>query len=149
MQESAKWYFVSMKGVTSGTFEALRTHLFGNIKGVMHCLPPTEDAFQLHLCQILHQLAVWKREYTFQPTCTVATVLVLSVTNWWQPWCWRRQNLKDSEERNPGEKKKKCARGCSYAWACFKCFILCFCTGDPSNAQWLNLHSKTVLQNTF
>ncbi len=29
--------------------DALRAHLFGNIKGDMRCFPPTEDAFQSHL----------------------------------------------------------------------------------------------------
>lgn len=51
-------------------------HLFGNIKGDMHCLPPTEDAFQLHLQQALHQLAVCKQAHTFQPTYPSATDFV-------------------------------------------------------------------------
>lgn len=34
----------------NGNLDALQAHLFGNIRGDMRCLLPTEDAFQLHLC---------------------------------------------------------------------------------------------------
>ncbi len=56
-----------------GTLDALRAHLFVSIKGDMRCLPPTEDAFQLHLRRALHQLAVCKRAHMVQPTYPAAT----------------------------------------------------------------------------
>ena len=48
---AAKLYMASLYESSdfSGHVDALRAHLFGNIKGDMRCLPPTEDAFQLHL----------------------------------------------------------------------------------------------------
>ena len=39
----------------------------------MRCLPPTEDAFQLHLRRPLHQLAVCKRAHMFPPIYPVPT----------------------------------------------------------------------------
>ena len=57
----------------SGNLDALRAHPFGNIKGDMRCLPPTEGAFQLHLHQALHQMAVCKQAHLSQPTYPVAT----------------------------------------------------------------------------
>ena len=52
----------------SGNLEALRAHPFGNIKVDIRCLPPTEDAFQLHLHRALHQMAVCKQAHLSQPT---------------------------------------------------------------------------------
>ena len=61
---AARQYMVSLyeRSDFGGNLDALRAHLFGNIKGDMRCLPPTEDAFQLHLRRALHQLAICKRE---------------------------------------------------------------------------------------
>ena len=60
----------------SGHVDALRAHLFGNIKGDMRCLPPTEDAFQLHL-----QSPASVGLYVSEHTC-------LSQPTLWQP-AWR------------------------------------------------------------
>jgi len=72
---AARCYMMSLydRSNFGGSLDALRAHLFGNIKGDMHCLPPTEDAFQLHLRRALHQLAVWKRAHISQPTYPTAT----------------------------------------------------------------------------
>ncbi|KAJ8403227.1 hypothetical protein AAFF_G00354440 [Aldrovandia affinis] len=70
---AARQYMVSLyeRSDFSGNLDALRAHLFGNIKGDMRYLPPTEDAFQLHLRRALHQLAVCKRAHvsTNLPCC--------------------------------------------------------------------------------
>ncbi|KAJ8385348.1 hypothetical protein AAFF_G00189690 [Aldrovandia affinis] len=62
---AARQYMVSLyeRSDFSGNLDALRAHLFGNIKGDMRCHSPTEDAFQLHLRRALHQLAVCKRAH--------------------------------------------------------------------------------------
>ncbi|KAJ8377976.1 hypothetical protein AAFF_G00249660 [Aldrovandia affinis] len=72
---AARQYMVSLyeRSDFSGNLDALQAHLFGNIKGDMRYLPPTEDAFQLHLRRALHQLAVCKRAHMSQPTYPVAT----------------------------------------------------------------------------
>jgi len=56
-----------------GNLDALQAHLFGNVKGDKHCLPPTEDAFQLHLCRALHHLALCKQAHLSQPTYAAVT----------------------------------------------------------------------------
>ena len=53
-----------------GNFDA---RLIGNIKGNMRVLPPTEDAFQLHLRRALHQLVICKRAHFSQLTYPDAT----------------------------------------------------------------------------
>ncbi|KAJ8367324.1 hypothetical protein AAFF_G00320880 [Aldrovandia affinis] len=60
---AARQYMVSLyeRSDFSGNLDALRAHLFGNIKGDMRCLPPTED------------VAVCKQAHMSQPTNPVAT----------------------------------------------------------------------------
>ena len=72
---AARYYIMSLydRSGFGGTLDALRAHLFGNIKGDMRCLPPTEDAFQLHLRRTLHQVVVCKRAHLSEPTYPTAT----------------------------------------------------------------------------
>ena len=56
-----------------GNFDPLRARLIDNIKGNMRVLPPTEDAFQLHLRRALHQLVICKRAHLSQPAYLDAT----------------------------------------------------------------------------
>ena len=71
---AARRYMLSLyeRSDFGGNLDALRAHLFGNIKGNMRCLPPTEDVFHLHLCRALHQLAILKHTQMFQPMYPVA-----------------------------------------------------------------------------
>jgi len=64
-----------------GTLDALRAHLFVSIKGDMRCLPPTEDAFLLHLRRALRQLAVCKRAHMVKPTYPAATAFGRQLVN--------------------------------------------------------------------
>ena len=72
---SVRYYMMSLYGRSyfGGNLDALRAHVFGQIRGDMRCLPPTEDAFLLHLRRALHQLAVCKRAHLYQPTDPPAT----------------------------------------------------------------------------
>ena len=76
-----------------GNLDALRAHLFANIKGDMLCPPPTEDAFQLHLRRALHQFAVCKRAHLSQPAYPDAESWL--IVSWCQLWCLRRQILQN------------------------------------------------------
>lgn len=80
---AARRYMVSLydRSDFDGNLDALRAHLFANIKGDMRCLPPSEDAFQLHLRRALHQLAIWKRAHLSQATYPVATDFGREVVN--------------------------------------------------------------------
>ena len=64
-----------------GNLDALRAHPFGNIRGDMRCMPPTEDAFLLHLRRALHQLAVYKRAHLSQPAYPPATYFGRELAN--------------------------------------------------------------------
>ena len=72
---SARLYVLTLydRNEFEGNLDALCAHLFGNIKGDMRVLPPTEDAFQLHLLRALHQLVICKRAHLSQPIYPVAT----------------------------------------------------------------------------
>ena len=123
-----------------GTLDALRAYLFVSIKGDMRCLPPTEDAFLLHLRWVLHQLAVCKRAHMVQPAYPAATGFGRQLANGIlvaKKLCQKRQNLLNSNTANTAA--AMCARGCSCARANVKCGIACLCTGDPTDVQGLNL----------
>ena len=72
---AARRYMVSLheRSDFAGNLDALRAHLFGNIKADMRCLPPTKNAIHLHLRQASHQLAIWKRAQMFQPVYPVGS----------------------------------------------------------------------------
>jgi len=111
-----------------GNLDALRARLFGNIKGNMCCIPPTEDVIHSHLRRALHQLAILKRAQIFQPMYPVATdfgrqlvngklvaTMMLREANW--------QSLQNLNITNTVAARKACARGCSCARANVRCVI--------------------------
>jgi hypothetical protein len=56
-----------------GNMDALRAHLFATAKGNLRCLPPTKDAFRLHVLRGLHQIAVSKRAHLSHPVYPTTT----------------------------------------------------------------------------
>lgn len=122
--------------------DALRAHLFGNIKGDMRCLPPTEDAFQLLLRRALHQLDVCKRAHMFQPTYPAATDFGGELVNGKLVATMMLKEAKPAEFKRTKYcrcKKSICARGCSCARANVKCVIACLCSGDPNKCSRIEL----------
>ena len=101
-----------------GNLDALRAHLFVSLKGDMRCLPP-------RCLTLTHQLKM-PSYYTFAEPCiswlcvsghtwfSQPTQLPLilgdnfSMANWWQPWCWKRQNLLNSNTANTAAARKAC-----------------------------------------
>ena len=68
---AARRYMVSLyeRSGFSGNLDALQAHPFGNIKGDICCLPPTEDVFQLHLHEsCIRWLYASKHTCLSQPT---------------------------------------------------------------------------------
>ncbi|XP_060776579.1 uncharacterized protein LOC132886053 [Neoarius graeffei] len=125
-----------------GTLDALRAHLFVNIKGDMRCLPPTEDAFLLHLRRALHQLAVCKRAHLVQPNHPAATEFGRQLVNGKLVPVMMLKEAKPSElklSKYCNCKKSMCARGCSCARANVRCGIACLCTGDPNRCSRIEL----------
>jgi hypothetical protein len=137
---AARHYMVSLydRSDFGGSLDALRAHLFGNIKGDMRCLPPTEDAFLLHLRRALHQLAVCKRAHLCQPTYPPATDFGRELVNGKVVATMMLKDPKPAELKHAKHcrcKKSMCARGCSCARANVKCVIACLCTGDPNKCS--------------
>ena len=50
-----------------GNLDELRAYLFVTRKGDLRSLPPTEDAFRLHVLRSLYQIAVWKQASETDP----------------------------------------------------------------------------------
>ena len=99
-----------------GNLDALRAHLFDNIKGNMRRLPPTEDVIHLHLRRALHQLAIWKRAQIFQPMYPVATDFGRQLVNGKLVAIMMLKEAKSAEFKHNKYcrcKKGMCARGCS------------------------------------
>jgi len=141
---AARHYMTSLydRSDFGGNLDALRAHLFGNIKGDMRCLPPTEDAFQLHLLRALHQLAVCKRAHLSQPTYPAATDFGRELVNGKLVATMMLKEAKPPEFKTAKYcrcKKSMCARGCSCARANVKCVIACLCTGDPNKCSRVEL----------
>jgi len=141
---AARHYMLSLydRSDFGGTLDALRAHLFGNIKGDMRCLPPTEDAFQLHLRRALHQLAVCKRAHLSEPTYPAATDFGRELASGKLVATMMLKEAKPTEFKRAKYcrcNKSKCARGCSCARANVKCVIACLCTGDPNKCSRVEL----------
>jgi hypothetical protein len=101
-----------------GNLDALRAHLFVSLKGDMRCLPP-------RCLTLTHQLKM-PSYYTFAEPCiswlcvsghtwfsqpTQLPLILrdnLSMANWWQPWCRKRQNLLNSNTANTAAARKAC-----------------------------------------
>ena len=146
---AARQYMVSLydRNGFGGNLDALRAHLFANIKGDMRCLPPTEDAFQLHLRRALHQLAVCKRAHLSQPTYPAATDFGREVVNGKLVPTLMLKEAKPAEFKHTRYcrcKKSMCARGCGCARANVKCVIACLCTGDPNKC----LRNRLTLEDS-
>jgi hypothetical protein len=121
-----------------GSLDALRAHLFASIKGDMRSLPPTEDAFRLHLLRSLHQVAVCKRAHLSEPIYPVATYFGRHLVNDKLVATMMLKQPKPTEFKRAKYcrcKKSKCGRGCSCAKANVKCVIACMCAGDPNKCS--------------
>ena len=141
---AARRYMVSLydRSDFGGTLDALRAHLFVSIKGDMRCLPPTADAFLLHLPRALHQLAVCQRAHMVQPTYPAATDFGRHLVNGKLVATMMLKEAKPSELKHIKYcrcKKGMCARGYSCARVNVKCGIACLCTGDPSRCSRVEL----------
>ena len=117
----------------SGSLDDLRCQLFRLKKSDIRSLPPTSDAFRLHLMRALYQIIIWKR----------ATSTTLSLP---QPTDFGRRLhngflLASRMTKPPKPKlqsskcncqKDKCRSRCPCRKADDLCTIRCKCNGDPS-----------------
>ena len=113
------------------SLNTLRQHMFASSKSDLRMLPPTDDAFNLHLLRALYQLALYKTAHLSNPALPPATefgrVLIngrlcpLLMTIPAKPNIQQPVSCKC--------KKSKCLRSCSRARAGVLCFVRCSCLG--------------------
>ena len=66
--DEAREFFVALYGREGFKYlDVLRAHLWSSGKGDLRSLPPTEDAFKLHVSRALYQLCLYKRAHLADP----------------------------------------------------------------------------------
>ena len=72
--DEAREFFVALYGREGfKSLDVLRAHLWSSGKGDLRSLPPTEDAFKLHVSRALYQLSLYKRAHLADPLLPVPT----------------------------------------------------------------------------
>ena len=72
--DEARDFFVALYGREGfKSLDVLRAHLWSSGKGDLRSLPPTEDAFRLHVSRALYQLLLYKRAYLPDPSMPIPT----------------------------------------------------------------------------
>ena len=133
--DSAEKYFFALYGKNgfTGTMDELRCHLFMTKNGDLRSLPPTSDAFKLHLLRALNQLIICKKAREVTPTMPDPTSFGRHIEN------GTLVAVRMTKERKPNYVRTscKCKKGrcrvrcqCKAAWV-KKCTIACACRGQP------------------
>ena len=134
IKESALKYICALYGrkYFSGSLDELRCHLFQTKTSDIRSIPPTSDAFYLHLMRSLYQILIWKRATSTRlmlpsPTdfgrhmkdgCLMATLMTKSLKTKQQPTKCNCQ-------------KNKCRSHCRCRNGGVLCSLACKCCGDP------------------
>lgn len=132
---AARQYFVLLYNRSDfDTLDALRAHLFANTKGDLRCLPPTEDAFHLHVLRSLHQMIISKQAHLSEPLRPSATDFGRKIVGGTLVATMMHKEAKPNEcheFRYSRCKKSKCLTSCVCARANVTCVIACLCNADP------------------
>ena len=122
------WY--GRHGIHS--LDTLRAHLFGTMKSGLWCLPPAQDAMNLHIQQCMYQFAICKQACLPQMVLPdIATYcreikdgkpVTQKITKSPRPDIWQKQML-------CSYLSQKCLCNCKCANQYVKCSIGCMCTG--------------------
>ncbi len=126
----------------------------------MHCEPISLWASK-ETCVAFHQLKM-PSNYTFAEPCiswlcvsghtwfsqpTQLPLILgdnLSMANWWQPWCWKRQNLLNSNTANTAAARKACVpEDAPVQEPMWSVALHVSALGTPIDVQGLNLRLKT------
>ena len=118
----------------NGDLNALRAHLFGKIKGDLSNLPPTENAFHLHVLRALNQMVVSKCAHQSVPVLPdplkysrqVQDEILMPIMMKMYP----KPNI-TRQCKYCGCSKNHCLSACSCARANVKSVIFCRCAADP------------------
>ena len=132
---SARLYFLALYGNAEfpGNLNNLRAHLFATTKGDLRCLPPTENAFELHVLRSLHQIAISKSAHNPSPAYPSAAMFGRKVVNGKLVPIMITKLPKPTELQDPKYcrcKKSKCrTRRCFCVKEDIRCVIECKCAG--------------------
>jgi len=137
VMDAARHLFKSLyeRSNFGGFLDALRAHLFTHTKGRgIRCLPPTEDAFRLHVLRSLQQMAVVKQAHFSESVILTSTDYGRELMN---GKFVAKMMLKPPKPLHSNAKycnclKGRCLRGCLCSNAKVKCVISCRCEGDAS-----------------
>ena len=132
--DEARDLFVALYGREGFKYlDVLRAHLWSSGKGDLRSLPPTEDAFRLHVSRALYQLSLYKRAHLADPLLPVPTqfgrkqsdgkLLPIMVEKASKPPSTNNVYCKC--------KKSKCLKACPCSKASVPCVLGCFCIGAP------------------
>lgn len=143
IEESARKYICALyrRKDFPGSLDELRCHLFQSKNSDIRSIPPTSNAFSLHLMRALYQILIWKRATSNRlelppPTdfgrqlkdgCLVATLMTKPPKPTSQP-----------TKCHCG--KDKCRSRCRCRKSGFQCTLACKCCRDPLKCT--NIHES-------
>ena len=130
--DEARDFFVALYGREGfKSLDVLRAHFWSSGKGDLRSLPPTEDAFRLHVARALYQLSLYKRAHLADPLLPVPTqfgrkqldgkLLPIMMEKASKPPSTKKVYCKC--------KKSKCLKACPCSKASVPCVLGCFCIG--------------------
>jgi hypothetical protein len=133
---ASRYFFAALYGRCdfSGSIDELRAHLFATSKGDLRALPPTEDAFKLHVLRSLNQIIVCKTAHMPMPNYPdplqfgrhIVQEDKLVATMMTKPARPKTLDKPSSCKCRTG----KCLRNCRCAKLQMRCSISCLCGAD-------------------
>lgn len=126
-----------------GSMDELRCHMFRTTKSDIRSLPPTSDAFCLHVKRALYQILIWKRATLSKISLPTPTGFGRNTDN---GYLLATRMTKSPKPNLPSSKcnckKDKCRSRCPCRKAEVKCTKECRCDADPQQCYLAAENSK-------
>ena len=119
----------------TGSLDELRCHLFQTKRSDIRFLPPTTDAFYLHLKRALYQVLIWKRATSETLMLPPPTDFGRTIRNGSLMACLMTKSPKPHLQLSKCNCRKDRCRShcpCRKAKPRVLCTLACSCCGDPS-----------------
>ena len=134
--EPARRLFVSLYGKQGyNDMNHPRAHMYGSKSDLCH-LPPTEDAFKLHILRGLYQLIIWKSAHLsdakYPDVCLFGRKLSQNGFLEVVPSTLPAKPQAATSKKFCDCKKGRCLKNCPCEKAKVICFISCGCSGQVS-----------------
>ena len=122
----------------------LLAHLWYSGKGDIRSLPPTEEAFKLHVYRAFYQLSLYKRSHLADPLLPVLTQFGRKILNEKLLPIMTEKGSKPPSIKNVycTCKTSKCLKACPCLKASVPCVLSCFCIGAPGKCGWVAAPQK-------